>query len=103
MATKNGLIKKTDLAEFASIRKVGKIAIKLVEGDQLIGVDLTDGSNDILIASNKGKCIRFNEKDVRLMGRDTQGVKSINLDKNDFVVDMAIIKDKVNKKNMGNI
>jgi DNA gyrase subunit A len=93
MATRNGLIKKTSLTEFASIRKVGKIAIKLVEGDKLIGVDLTEGTNDILIASNKGKCIRFNEKDVRLMGRDTQGVKSINLDKNDYVVDMAIIKD----------
>lgn len=93
MATRNGLIKKTDLTEFASIRKVGKIAIKLVEGDKLIGVDLTDGTNDILIASNKGKCIRFNEKDVRVMGRDTQGVKSIQLDKNDYAIDMAVIKN----------
>jgi DNA gyrase subunit A len=93
MATKNGLIKKTDLVEFASIRKVGKIAIKLVEGDKLIGVDLTSGSDDILIASNKGKCIRFNENNVRVMGRDTQGVKSMNLDKDDYIIDMAVIKD----------
>ena len=93
MATKKGLIKKTDLKEFESIRKVGKIAIKLLEGDNLIGVDLTDGTNDILIASNKGKCIRFSEKDVRMVGRDTQGVRSINLEKGDFVVDMAIIND----------
>ncbi len=93
MATRDGLIKKTDLTEFASIRKVGKIAIKLVEGDQLIGVSLTDGSDDVLIASNKGKCIRFNEKDVRAMGRDTQGVKSMALDKDDFIVDMAILKE----------
>ncbi|MDD4110614.1 MAG: DNA gyrase subunit A [Clostridia bacterium] len=93
MATRNGLIKKTDLTEFASIRKVGKIAIKLLEGDKLIGVELTDGTNDILIASNRGKCIRFNEKNVRSMGRDTQGVRSINLEKGDFVIDMAIIND----------
>jgi DNA gyrase subunit A len=93
MATRNGLIKKTDLTEFSSIRKVGKIAIKLTEGDQLIGVNLTDGSNDILIASSRGKCIRFNEKDVRIMGRDTQGVKSISLDKDDYVIDMAILQD----------
>lgn len=93
MATKNGLIKKTDLEEFASIRKVGKIAVKLLEGDKLIGVDLTDGTNDILIASNRGKCIRFNEKDVRTMGRDTQGVRSIYLENGDYVVDMSIIKD----------
>lgn len=93
MATRNGLIKKTNLVEFASIRKVGKIAIKLVEGDKLIGVELTTGENDILIASNKGKCIRFNEKNVRVMGRDTQGVKSMSLDEGDYVIDMAVIKE----------
>lgn len=94
MATRNGLIKKTSLEEFASIRKVGKIAIKLVEDDKLIGVELTSGSDDILIASNRGKCIRFDENNVRVMGRDTQGVKSINLEKGDYVIDMAVIKDE---------
>lgn len=92
MATKRGLIKKTALSEFASIRKVGKIAISLVEGDELISVNLTGGRDEILMASSEGKCIRFSEEDVRLMGRDTQGVKSIRLDEDDYVVDMAIIK-----------
>ena len=92
MATKNGLIKKTALNEFAKIRKVGKIAIKLVDDDELIGVQLTNGKDQILIASAQGKCIRFSEKDVRLMGRDTQGVKSINLESDDYVVDMTVIK-----------
>ncbi len=92
MATKNGLIKKTALTEFASIRKVGKIAISIVEGDELISVGLTNGEDEIIMASHEGKCIRFSEKDVRPMGRDTQGVKSMDLT-DDYVVDMAIIKD----------
>ncbi len=91
MATKLGLIKKTELKEFESIRKVGKIAIRLVEGDELIGVGMTDGNTDILIATHDGKCIRFNEADVRVMGRDTQGVRSIKLSSNDYVVDMATV------------
>ncbi len=93
MATKNGLIKKTALTEFASIRKVGKIAISIVDGDELISVQLSTGHDDLIIASREGKCIRFNESDVRPMGRDTQGVKSITLNSNDYVVDMVIIKD----------
>ena len=91
MATKNGLIKKTALSEFASIRKVGKIAISIVEGDTLISAQLTSGDNEIIMASHEGKCIRFSEKDVRPMGRDTQGVRSMNL-VNDYVVDMSVIK-----------
>ncbi len=93
MATQNGLIKKTSLTEFANIRKVGKIAISIVEGDELISVQLSNGENEIIIASHEGKCIRFNESDVRAMGRDTQGVKSMTLNKGDYVVDMAVIKD----------
>ena len=93
MATKNGLIKKTALTEFASIRKVGKIAISIVDGDELISVQLSTGHDDLIIASREGKCIRFNESDVRPMGRDTQGDKSITLNSNDYVVDMVIIKD----------
>ena len=93
LATRNGLIKKTNLSEFAHILKTGKIAIKLTEGDKLIGVGLTNGDNEILVASNKGKCIRFKEKDVREMGRNSQGVRSIKLDKDDFVVDMCVINN----------
>lgn len=92
MATKNGLIKKTNLKEFESIRKVGKIAIHLVENDELIGVDMTTGEDEILIASHSGKAIRFSEKDVRAMGRESQGVRSMKIGENDFIVDMAIIK-----------
>jgi len=94
MATKNGLIKKTDLLEFASIRKVGKIAIKIAENDELISVQLTSGEDELIIASKAGKCIRFNETDVRPMGRDTQGVRSMDLSENDIIVDMSVlIKD----------
>ena len=89
MSTKCGYIKKTSVKEFEKIRKGGKIAIKLNEGDELIGVNYTEGTDEILLASASGKCIRFNEQDVRPMGRDTQGVKSMKLDDDDFVVDMA--------------
>ena len=93
MATRNGLIKKTNVTEFASIRKVGKIAISIVENDELISVGLTNGDNEIITASHEGKCIRFHERDVRAMGRDTQGVKSMELNDNDYVVDMSVIKE----------
>jgi DNA gyrase subunit A len=93
MATKRGLIKKTKLEEFASIRKVGKIAITLTEGDELISVQLTCGRDEILIASSAGKCIRFAEDDVRLMGRGAQGVKSMKIDEDDYIVDMTVVKD----------
>lgn len=93
MATKNGLIKKTALSEYENIRKVGKIAIKLVEGDELIGVDITSGRDDILMASHDGKCIRFNETDVRAVGRDSQGVRSMKLAEGDYIVDMAIVHE----------
>ncbi len=93
MATQNGLIKKTALSEFSSIRKTGKIAISIVEGDELISVQLSTGNDEIIIASHEGKCIRFSENDVRAMGRDTQGVKSMTLNKGDIVVDMAVIKE----------
>ncbi len=93
LATKNGLIKKTALTEFANIRKVGKIAINIVDGDELISVQLTSGQDEIIVASHEGKCIRFSEQDVRAMGRDTQGVKSMTLNKGDYVVDMSVIKD----------
>ena len=92
MATKNGLIKKTDLSEFESIRKVGKICISLLDDDELISVSLTTGYDEILVASHLGKCIRFSEEEVRPMGREAQGVRSMKLDKGDYVTDMAVIK-----------
>ena len=91
MATRQGLIKKTPVSEFASIRKGGKIAIKLNDNDELISVYLTNGNNEVLIASSEGKCIRFNEKFVRTMGRDTMGVKAMKLNENETIVDMSII------------
>ena len=93
MATKGGLIKKTDLKEFESIRKVGKIAIKLLENDQLISVEHTIGNDEILVATHNGKCIHFAETDVRAMGRDTQGVKCMDLDDNDYLVSMIKLKN----------
>ena len=94
MATKKGLIKKTRLEEFASIRKVGKIAIHLLESDELIGVMVSSGEDDILIASHEGKAIRFSEGDVRNMGRESQGVRSMKLSADDYIVDMTIVKPK---------
>lgn len=91
MCTRMGLIKKTPVSEFMSIRKGGKIAIKLNDNDELIAVYLTNGNNEVLIASSTGKCIRFNEKFVRSMGRDTMGVKAMKLSENEVIVDMTII------------
>ena len=93
MATADGLVKKTRISEFKRIRRVGKIAITLREGDELINVQLTSGRDEILMASSTGKCIRFSEEDVRSMGRTASGVKSIHLDPNgkDKVVDMTVI------------
>jgi|LGOV01.1.fsa_nt_gb DNA gyrase subunit A len=91
MATRKGLIKKTTLDQFDSIRVTGKIAIKLLEGDELISVQIANEKDQVLLGSNEGKCIRFDEKDVRPMGRDTQGVKAINLNADDHVVDMIVL------------
>ena len=93
LATKKGLIKRTALTEFESIRKVGKIAITIVDDDELVSVQFTNGENELIIASHEGKCIRFNENDVRVMGRTAQGVKSMNLNQGDYVVDMTVLKE----------
>ena len=92
MATKNGMIKKTVLDEYRSIRKVGKIAISLQENDELISVQITSGTDHILTATHEGKCIRFSEEEVRPLGRDTMGVKSMKLNPDDYVVDMIALK-----------
>ena len=93
LATRRGLIKKTAAAEFDNIRKSGKIAINLNEGDELISVQVTSGENEIIAASHAGKCIRFAETDVRPTGRDTQGVKCMEIDEDDAVVDMISVKE----------
>jgi len=89
MVTKNGYIKKTSLAEYANVRRNGLIAINLQESDELNWVTPTTGSDDILIATALGKAIRFSEKEVRAMGRDTQGVIGIKLGEDDTVVGSA--------------
>ena len=93
MATKNGLIKKTATSEFDRIMRSGKIAIKINEDDELISVQFASGTDEIIVASRSGKCIRFSEEDVRPMGRDTMGVRAINLNEGDAVVDMLVLKE----------
>ncbi len=93
LATKRGLIKKTAVSEFDNIRKTGKIAISLNEGDELISAQISTGDSEILVASHEGKCIRFSEHDVRPMGRDTQGVRAMMISQEDSVVDMTVVKD----------
>ncbi len=90
-ATKKGQIKKTRMREFASIKRNGKIAIKLTNEDKLIAVEFTTGKNEIMIASRTGKCIRFHEKDVRSTGRGTAGVRAMKLSGADCLVDMLIV------------
>ncbi len=94
MATRNGLIKKTKLAEYSNIRKNGIQGITLKEDDELIDVRLTDGTNDIVMVTQKGLSIRFNEEDVRAVGRTSMGVKGITLSDEDRVVGMEPIKDE---------
>ncbi|RUS48774.1 DNA gyrase subunit A [Cohnella sp. AR92] len=91
-ATRNGIVKKTPLDDYANIRKVGLIAISLREDDDLIGVKLTDGSRDIVLGTSQGMSIRFSESDVRAMGRSATGVKGIQLDDNDRVIDMDVVE-----------
>lgn len=93
MVTKNGVIKRVSLSSFASSRKGGLIALDLDEGDELSWVRLTDGTENLLIATKKGKCIRFLETDVRAVGRSARGVRSIRLEENDVVVGMVCVKD----------
>jgi len=89
MATKNGVIKRTELSEFTNLRKSGLIALVLREDDELIGVALTDGSYEMLLGTRNGMAIRFPETDMRPIGRAAMGVKSIELNRDDEVVDMC--------------
>ena len=91
MATKNGLIKKTPLQEYNSSRKTGLLAITLKDDDELIDVRLTDGQDNVVLVTEKGLCITFDEKDVRPVGRSAQGVLGIRLDEDNTVIGMESI------------
>ena len=93
MATKLGMIKRTNLSEYGNIRKVGLAAISLREGDELIDVHVTDGKRDIIMISHLGQCIRFDENDARATGRVSMGVKGMNLADGDSVIDMQVAEE----------
>ena len=92
MATREGMIKKTALEEFRNLRKNGLIAIALREGDELIGVRLSTGDDEMLLATRQGMSIRFNERHVRNLGRNSLGVRSMRLAENDEVIDIATVE-----------
>ncbi len=92
MVTRKGAIKKTPMREYANVRRNGLIAMNLQEGDELLWVAPTSGDDEVIIASQQGKAIRFNESEVRPMGRDTQGVIGMRLAKGDLVAGMAIVR-----------
>ncbi len=92
MATRNGTIKKTDLSAFSNPRRDGIKAIDIPDDDVLIEVDISDGNNDVILATHDGQAIRFEENKVRAMGRTAYGVKGIELEKKDFVVGMVVVK-----------
>ena len=91
LATKKGLIKKTKLSEFDNIRKNGKIAIRLNDGDYLISAKIVHPNDELLIASDNGKCLRFSEKTIRLVGRTSQGVKGMRIEPDENIIDMIAI------------
>jgi DNA gyrase subunit A len=91
MGTKKGTVKKTDLAEFSNPRSAGIIAIQIDDDDRLIAVEETDGTKDLFLASRNGMAIRFNEEDVRPMGRTAYGVRGMQLREGDEVVAMGVV------------
>lgn len=90
MATRNGMVKKTDILEYQNVRKTGLTAIVLRDNDELIEVKATNGDDDIFLITKNGMSIRFNEKDVRQTGRTSMGVKGIHLGKDDIVISMQM-------------
>jgi len=92
MATKNGIVKKTELSKFKNVKQNGVTAIQIKEGDKLISAKLTNGDDYILVASQKGLSVHFHEQEVRSMGRNAQGVIGIRLKKGDHLVSMEITK-----------
>lgn len=98
MATKNGVVKKTELTDFENMRRTGIIAINLDEGDSLDWAQRSKGTNDIMMTSKSGLLIRFSEKNVRSMGRATRGVRGMNLISGDYVVSMDVLAKEDDKK-----
>jgi len=94
MATAKGTVKKTSLDEFSNPRKAGIIAVDLDEGDFLIGAAITDGQHDVMLFSDAGKAVRFDENDVRPMGRNTRGVRGMMLDESNSVIAMLVAEDE---------
>jgi len=92
-ATKYGIVKKSELSEYKNMRQNGLKAIKVVDGDEILAVRITDGKKDILLASSGGKSIRFNEDDCRAQGRVSQGVKGMALEEGEYVIGMEVIDD----------
>ena len=92
MATRNGVIKKTELSHFSNPRRDGIRAIGIPDDDSLIDVDMSDGTNDIILATHLGQAIRFHEEKVRAMGRTAYGVNGISLENGDYVVSMVVVK-----------
>ena len=90
-ATRKGVVKKTFIRDYANINTSGLVAINLIEGDELVAVSIAEGDSDIVLATKKGKSIRFHETDTRNQGRATQGVKGIRLKEEDVVVSLALI------------
>lgn len=93
MVTRNGIIKRIELNAYNTARKGGLIALDLNEGDELAWVKMTDGNDDVIIATRLGMAIRFNENDVRPMGRQARGVKALKLKENDYVIGMSVIDE----------
>ena len=94
MVTEQGVIKKTRLDEFANVRRNGLNAINLDEKDDLLAVDLSDGSRDIILGTRLGMAVHFNEKNVRAMGRNARGVKAMTLENGDTIIAMDIVEDE---------
>ncbi len=94
MATSRGTVKKTPLSDFSNPRKAGIIAVALDEGDYLIGADLTDGKHDVMLFSDSGKAVRFDENDVRPMGRTARGVRGMSLEDGQQVISLLVADDE---------
>ncbi len=95
MATSRGTVKKTPLSDFSNPRKAGIIAVALDDGDFLIGADLTDGKHDVMLFSDSGKAVRFDENDVRPMGRTARGVRGMMLEEGQSVISLLVAEDEL--------
>src|SRR6185436_17113590 len=100
LCTKQGLIKKTPIEEFAKVRRSGLIAIKLHTGDELRWVKYSMGSDDVILSTSGGQAIRFDEKDVRPMGRTAAGVRGMRIKKGDWLMSMDLVNQKDKLENL---